>query len=174
MHLTLREVRQFLKSKLPEINLGINDLGIGAHADFGAITMLLQDETGGLQVWNNVSSEWVDVTPVSGAYVVNLGNMMMRWTNDKYLSNLHRVINRSGKERFSVPFFFSGNPNYTIRCLPNCEDPAEGAKYPPVTVHEWMAGRYADTYGTSEEKGIEEMRREPVGGDDIPTEDRMK
>ncbi|CAG8025778.1 unnamed protein product [Penicillium olsonii] len=138
---------------------GSTDLerGIGAHTDFGAVTMLLQDETGGLQVWNNVTSDWVDVTPVSGAYVVNLGNMMMQWTNDRYLSNLHRVINKSGKERFSVPFFLSGNPDFTIRCLPNCEDPVLGAKHPPVTVHEWMVGRYADTYGTSE--GIGEMRR---------------
>ncbi|CAI7616515.1 unnamed protein product [Penicillium glandicola] len=131
--------------------------GIGAHTDFGAITMLLQDDTGGLQVWNNLSSEWVDVTPVPGAYVVNLGNMTMRWTNNRYLSNLHRVINTSGKERFSVPFFFSGNPNYTIRCLPGCEGP-EGAKYPPITVHEWMTGRYADTYGRSE-GAIGEMRQ---------------
>ncbi|KAJ5428431.1 Oxoglutarate/iron-dependent dioxygenase [Penicillium cf. griseofulvum] len=129
--------------------------GIGAHTDFGAITMLLQDDTGGLQVWNNLTSEWVDVTPVPGAYVVNLGNMMMRWTNNRYLSNLHRVINTSGKERFSVPFFFSGNPNYTIRCLPGCDQ--EGALYPPITVHEWMTGRYADTYGTSG-KAIGEMR----------------
>ncbi|KAL4889432.1 putative oxidoreductase [Aspergillus ambiguus] len=135
--------------------------GIGAHTDFGAITILLQDEIGGLQVWNNVSSQWADVTPVPGAYVVNLGNMMMRWTNDRYLSNLHRVINKSGKERFSVPFFFSGNPNYVIRCLPSCEDVKEGARYPPISVEEWMTGRYADTYGTSETKVIGELRKEP-------------
>lgn len=60
--------------------------GIGAHTDFGAITMLLQDDAGGLQVWNNGSSEWVDVRPVLRAYVVNLGNMMMRWTNDRLAS----------------------------------------------------------------------------------------
>ncbi|OQE38428.1 hypothetical protein PENCOP_c008G08252 [Penicillium coprophilum] len=144
-----------------EVDASGLERGIGAHTDFGAITMLLQDDTGGLQVWNNLSSEWVDVTPVPGAYVVNLGNMMMRWTNNRYLSNLHRVINTSGKERFSVPFFFSGNPNYTIRCLPGCEDPHEGARYPPITVHDWMTGRYADTYGTSGGKAIGEMRKEP-------------
>ncbi|KAJ6191541.1 hypothetical protein N7519_001562 [Penicillium mononematosum] len=144
-----------------EVDASDLERGIGAHTDFGAITMLLQDDTGGLQVWNNLSSEWVDVTPVPGAYVVNLGNMMMRWTNDRYLSNLHRVINTSGKERFSVPFFFSGNPNYTIRCLPGCEDAEEGSRYPPITVHEWMAGRYADTYGTSDGKAIGELRQEP-------------
>lgn len=134
-------------------------LGIGAHTDFGAITILLQDSTGGLQVWNNTTSTWVDVHPIPGAYVVNLGNMMMRWTNDRYLSNLHRVINKSGKDRFSVPFFFSGNPDYTIRCFPSCET-EQGAKYPPVTVGEWMMGRYADTYGKGE-GGIGELRKEP-------------
>ncbi|KAJ5780386.1 Oxoglutarate/iron-dependent dioxygenase [Penicillium paradoxum] len=154
-------ILRLLHHPLQEADASDLERGIGAHTDFGAITMLLQDDTGGLQVWNNLSSEWVDVTPVRGAYVVNLGNMMMRWTNDRYLSNLHRVINTSGKERFSVPFFFSGNPDYTIRCLPGCEDAEVGARYPPVTVHEWMTGRYADTYGTSEEKAIGEMRHEP-------------
>ncbi|KAL4971697.1 putative oxidoreductase [Aspergillus desertorum] len=137
--------------------------GIGAHTDFGAITILLQDSTGGLQVWNNITSTWVDITPVPGAYVVNLGNMMMRWTNDRYLSNLHRVINKSEKERFSVPFFFSGNPDHTIRCLPGC-DRGGGPKYAPITVGEWMAGRYADTYGTGD-GAIKELREAGgVGG----------
>ncbi|KAJ5999269.1 Oxoglutarate/iron-dependent dioxygenase [Penicillium sp. IBT 35674x] len=133
---------------------------IGAHTDFGAVTMLLQDNTGGLQVWNNTSSEWVDVTPIPGAYVVNLGNLMMQWTNDRYLSNLHRVINKSGEERFSVPFFFSGHPNFTVKCLPGCMDPEKGAKYPPVTVHDWMVGRISDTYGLSNGKAICDLRQE--------------
>lgn len=113
-------------------------------------------------MWNNLSQKWVDVTPVPGAFVVNLGNLMMRWTNDRYLSNLHRVINKSGQERYSVPFFFTGNPNYTIKCLPGCSDSTEGAKYPPITVHEWMAGRYADTYGTSKDKAFGDLRSQLV------------
>ncbi|KAL4965000.1 isopenicillin N synthase family dioxygenase [Aspergillus stella-maris] len=141
-----------------EADAGDFERGIGAHTDFGAITILLQDDTGGLQVWDNASASWVDVTPIPGAYVVNLGNMMMRWTNDRYLSNLHRVINKSGKERFSVPFFFSGNPDYRVSCLPNCE--GQGAKYPPVTVGEWMRGRYADTYGVGE-GAVGELRGVP-------------
>ncbi|KAJ5825315.1 oxidoreductase [Penicillium riverlandense] len=126
--------------------------GIGAHTDFGAITILLQDDKGGLQVWDRESSQWADVTPVKGALVVNLGNMMMRWSNDQYLSNLHRVINKSGEERYSVPFFFSGNPDFVVKCIPSCTNGAQGAKYPPITVEEWMTARYADTYGGAETK----------------------
>lgn len=102
---------------------------------------------GGLQIWDRDTSQWVDVTPIPGAYVINLGNMMMRWTNDTYLSNLHRVINKSGQERYSLPFFFSGNPDFVVECLPSCSDKELGAKYSPISVHEWMTGRYADTYG---------------------------
>lgn len=122
-------------------------LGIGAHTDFGGITILLQDMVGGLQIWDRDTSQWVDVRPHESAYVVNLGNMMMRWTNDKYLSNLHRVINKSGRERYSIPFFFSGNPDFVVKCLPSCVDDKLGEKYSPVTVSQWMLGRYSDTYG---------------------------
>ncbi|KAL4946061.1 hypothetical protein BDV06DRAFT_218767 [Aspergillus oleicola] len=146
-----------------EAKADANDLerGTGAHTDFGAIALLLQDTTGGLQVWSNQSSVWVDVTPIPGAYVVNLGNLMMRWTNDRYLSNLHRVINKSGKDRFSVPFLFAGNPDYVVSCLPGCEGENGTAKYPPITVGEWMMGRYADTNGKGE-GGIGELRKEPL------------
>ncbi|KAI9044348.1 isopenicillin N synthase family dioxygenase [Aspergillus affinis] len=134
--------------------------GIGAHTDFGAITILLQDDKGGLQVWDRESAEWADVIPMPGALVINLGNMMMWWTNDRYLSNLHRVINHSGEDRYSVPFFFSGSPDYVVDCLPNCRDDGHEAKYPPITVAEWMGARYANTYGSSKEKGMGELSQD--------------
>ena len=127
--------------------------GIGAHTDFGALTILLQDDIGGLQVLDRATSDWIDVKPVPGAMVVNLGNLMMRWTNDQYLSNLHRVINKSGKERYSVPFFFSGNPDFQVECFPSCQDPQLGAKYPAVRVEDWIGGRFSDTFGASSGKG---------------------
>lgn len=71
---------------------------------------------------------------------------MMRWSNDKYISNLHRVINKSGKERYSVPFFFTGNPDYLVKCLPGCGDNGI-EKYPPVIVQDYIGARYAQTYG---------------------------
>ncbi|KAH6885276.1 putative oxidoreductase [Thelonectria olida] len=128
--------------------------GIGAHTDFGALTILLQDTVGGLQVWDRAGSQWTDVAPTRGALVVNLGNLMMRWTNDRYLSNLHRVINKSGRERYSIPFFFCGNPDFLVKCF---EGEDGRVKYPPVTVGEWIAARYADTYGTSQDRAAGEL-----------------
>ena len=112
----------------------------------------MQDSVGGLQVFDGPSNAWIDVVPIPRAYVINLGNLMMRWTNDRYISNLHRVINTSGKERYSVPFFFAGNPDFVVECLPTCTDSDGEAKYAPVTVGQWMRGRYADTYVDKDKK----------------------
>ncbi|PWY69071.1 Clavaminate synthase-like protein [Aspergillus heteromorphus CBS 117.55] len=124
--------------------------GIGAHTDFGCITLLLQDEVDGLQVLDVPSGEWLDVQPVPGAYVVNLGNLFMRMANDRYKSNIHRVINKSGRERYSIPFFFSGNPDYLCECLPNCRAADEAPKYPPITVEEMVTASYKESYGRAE------------------------
>lgn len=124
--------------------------GIGAHTDFGTITILLQDSVAGLQVLDNQTKEWLDVAPTPGAFVVNLGNLMMRWSNDKYISNTHRVINQSGKERYSIPVFFSGNPDFVVECLPNCRAEGEEAKYAPITVEQAVLNGYADSYGRAE------------------------
>ncbi|KAL4971524.1 hypothetical protein BDW66DRAFT_165087 [Aspergillus desertorum] len=124
--------------------------GIGAHTDFGCITLLLQDEVDGLQVLDAPSGQWLDVQPVAGAYVVNLGDLMMRMANDRYKSNIHRVINKSGRERYSIPFFFSGNPDYVCKCLPNCCKEGEWPKYPPITVEDMVKAAYKRSYGQAE------------------------
>ncbi|KAH7123016.1 2OG-Fe(II) oxygenase superfamily protein [Dactylonectria macrodidyma] len=133
--------------------------GIGAHTDFGAITMLLQDTVDGLQVWDKKNSVWIDVAPTEGAYVVNLGNLMARWTNEKYKSNIHRVINKSGKERYSIPVFVSGNPDYLVECIPTCKSEDTPAKFGAVTVEEAVSAAYAESYGRAQlyKQGLEKM-----------------
>lgn len=152
--------------------------GIGAHTDFGCVTLLLQDEVDGLQVLDVPTGRWLDVSaisvqvvfytsadykvqvqPVPGAYVVNLGNLFMRMANDKYKSNIHRVINKSGRERYSIPFFFSGNPDYMCECLPNCREPQEAPKYGPITVEQAVTAAYKESYGRAE-KYKQEMKIE--------------
>lgn len=120
--------------------------GCGAHTDFGGITLLLQDDAGGLQVLDTASDSWIDAPPVAGAYVVNLGDMFERWTNGRYRSTLHRVTNLSGRERYSVPFFFTGNPQQLVQCLPTCLADGEIPKYAPVTVEQHMIECYRRTY----------------------------
>lgn len=120
--------------------------GAGAHTDFGALTILAQDDNGGLQVWDIVNDRWIHADPVPGAFVVNLGDMIARWTNGRYRSTLHRVINVSGRERYSIPFFHVGNPDYEVACIPTCLDPGEAPRHPPVTVEAHLRSMYERTY----------------------------
>ncbi|MEG2048086.1 MAG: 2-oxoglutarate and iron-dependent oxygenase domain-containing protein [Comamonas sp.] len=121
--------------------------GCGEHTDFGGITLLVQDDAGGLQVWDKTSASWIDAPPVPGAFIVNIGDLFARWTNDRYVSTLHRVINVSGRERYSIPFFFTGNPMHRVECIPTCLDEGEQAKYSPVTVEQHQIECYRRTYG---------------------------
>jgi isopenicillin N synthase-like dioxygenase len=119
--------------------------GCGAHTDWGAITFLAQDDVGGLQVWD-AAEGWIDAPPVPGAFVVNLGDLIARWTNDRFRSTLHRVINRSGRERYSVPFFFTGRGDHEVACLPTCLAEGEPAKYAPITALGHLQEMYERSY----------------------------
>lgn len=72
---------------------------------------------------------------------------MMNRSNDRYISNLHRVINKSGKERYSIPLFFSGNPDYVIECLPGCCEEGQKPKYEPISVADCVGTSYKESYG---------------------------
>jgi isopenicillin N synthase-like dioxygenase len=112
-------------------------IGAGAHSDFGALTILAQDSNGGLQV-RNVAGKWINATPIPGTYVVNIGEMMARWTNDVFAATAHRVINASGRERYSMPFFFDPSFDAEVSVLPTCQGPDNLPKYAPTTSYEHL------------------------------------
>ncbi len=131
----------------PQIDLkpDAEQIGAGAHTDYGCITILYQDQVGGLQVKNR-DGEWLDATPVEGSFVINIGDMMARWSNDRYTSTPHRVINPSGQERYSMPFFVEPNFDTRISALEGCYDADNPARYPEISAGDYLLSRFAATY----------------------------
>ena len=121
--------------------------GAGAHTDWGAITILAQDSHGGLEV-QMPDSTWVPATPMAGSFVVNLGDMIPRWTNGLYHSNPHRVRNThsGGQPRYSIPFFYE--PEYTARIdpVPGTVAPGASPRFTPCTAGEHLREMYLKTY----------------------------
>lgn len=101
--------------------------GIAPHTDWGALTLLAQDSVGGLQV-KQCDDTWLDVEPLEGAFILNTGDMMRRISNDTYISTPHRVINVSGRERYSIPFFFEPDMRANIEPIKTATQPL----YEPV------------------------------------------
>lgn len=120
-------------------------IGIGAHTDYGNLTILAQDDVGGLQVMNR-EGNWVDGTPIRGAFVINIGDLIQKLTNDIYLANMHRVINTSGRERYSIPFFIDADFEAVIAPLPSCVSEANPQRYQPVTCGAHKFGRFVASY----------------------------
>ena len=111
-------------------------LRAGAHTDYGTLTILRQDAVGGLEVLD-AGGNWAGVESVPGAFVINIGDLMARWTNDQWRSTLHRVVDPPGAaasqaRRQSMPYFQNANWSAEITCLPTCLAAGETAKYEPV------------------------------------------
>ena len=116
-------------------------LRAGAHTDYGAITLLATEGApGGLQIRSR-DGAWMDAPVVPEGFVVNIGDLMMTWTNDRWLSNLHRVVNpppnaAGSTRRVSLVYFANCNPEARIECLPTCMGPDRPPRHPPVTAGE--------------------------------------
>jgi isopenicillin N synthase-like dioxygenase len=118
---------------------GSDQFGVAPHTDYGGLTLLNQDDTGGLQVHTR-SGEWVTAVPIPGTFVVNVGDLMARWTNDRFVSTPHRVVNSSGRARYSMALFF--DPSFDTVIDPRDLRPDGSALYPPVTCGEYIVSRF--------------------------------
>ena len=108
-------------------------LGAGAHTDYGSITLLHQDEVGGLEVRSS-DGQWHPAPAVPGALLVNTGDLMQRWTNDRFRSTVHRVRAISGAaDRYSIAFFVDPDTEVRVECIESCRNEHEPARYPTVT-----------------------------------------
>ncbi|MBV9824156.1 MAG: 2OG-Fe(II) oxygenase [Alphaproteobacteria bacterium] len=115
------------------------------HTDYGTITILWQDHVGGLQVRNRAGA-WVDAPPIEDSFVINIGDMLQRWSNDRFVSTPHRVVNASGRERYSIPVFYDPDYDAVVECLPHCASSENPAKYEPIVAGDYINGRYDSTY----------------------------
>ena len=124
-----------------------NQLRAGAHSDYGSLTIVRQENApGGLQV-RNKAGEWVPVEPVEGGFVVNIGDLMMEWTNDKWISTMHRVVNPPrdkalGSRRQSLVFFHQPNYDALVEVLPSCQNASNPAKYEPITSGQHLYNKF--------------------------------
>lgn len=122
-------------------------LRAGAHTDFGTLTILRPDNApGGLQL-KTKAGNWLPARAAKDSFVINIGDMMARWTNDRWVSTLHRVANpprdlASGTERLSIGFFHQPNDDFIVDCLPGCRDEKGRALYPPVAAGDYMTARF--------------------------------
>lgn len=130
-----------------------NQLGAGAHTDWGWITLLAQDDLGGLEV-ETASGDWVRVNPIPGTFVVNLGDLVPRWSNGLYHSSLHRVMNnRSKRQRHSIVLFYNQAHETHVEALPTCLKTGETPLFPPCTAGEHTSQRYRESRPQLENAG---------------------
>jgi isopenicillin N synthase-like dioxygenase len=121
-------------------------IGAGEHTDYGDITLLSTDSAGGLEVKRR-DGDWMPAPTIPGAFICNIGDCLMRWTNDVYVSTPHRVVNNGVRHRYSVAFFLDPNPDAVIACLPTCVSATRPPRYPPITAADYLTQRLDATYG---------------------------
>jgi len=146
-HISRLRVRNY---PAPKVSPQPGQLRAGAHSDYGSLTILkTEDKPGGLQAYNKAGA-WVDVPVEPGCFIVNLGDLMARWTNDYWISTLHRVVNPpqemvSESRRQSLVFFHNPNYNAVIECIPSCQSPDHPPKYPVTTSGEHLRSQFVRT-----------------------------
>jgi isopenicillin N synthase-like dioxygenase len=124
--------------------LAAGQAGAGEHTDYGNLTLLMVDGVAGLEVRTR-DGRWIDAPHIPGTFVCNIGDCLMRWTNDVYVSTPHRV-RPPERERTSVAFFLDADPDAPVAALPGCVSPSRPARYPPISAGDYLSERLDATY----------------------------
>lgn len=144
----------------PQEDTSENTFGTAPHTDNSFITVLARTDVPGLAV-RLPSGEWFAPPIIPGTFLINLGNMMRRWSNDRFLSTPHGVINESGTDRYSIAFFYSPNPRSTIACLASCMSADNPPRYEPAVYRDLVLEFYRKNY--FHQKGHESAAAGSVG-----------
>ncbi len=118
-------------------------LGCGAHSDYGCVTVLLTDGVPGLQLQDR-AGVWHDITAPPGAFVINFGDMLERWTNGRYRATPHRVVSSADQHRYSIPVFTNPSYDWPVETFASCA--ADGPGYPPTTAGAYLEQRFDETF----------------------------
>ena len=124
-------------SHYPSVAAEVDQWGIDPHSDAGFMTLLPANPVAGLWI-RPPGAEWFEPAQERESFVVNSGDMLRRWTNHRFLSTTHRVLNVSGQDRYAMPFFFDPRVDSIIECLPSCCDEANPARHPPITYRDYL------------------------------------
>jgi isopenicillin N synthase-like dioxygenase len=140
-----RETSYLSANMYPPVGASDRGMRFGAHTDIGSLTILDRVEAGqGLQVLDRLG-RWCDIQTIPDSFVVNLGDMLAKWTNDRWVATRHRVVQpaNGGEPMYSIPFFQHPNFDALIECIETCVSPDNPAKYPAVLGGEWANYRFA-------------------------------
>jgi len=125
--------------------------GLAPHTDSSFLTLLPDNDVPGLEI-RPEGHDWIRPPALAESFLVNSGDILRRWTNDRFLSTGHRVLNTAGRDRYAIPFFYAPRPDAPVECLPTCTSAADPPRYPPTTYGEyltWFMNRnYAASTGT--------------------------
>ena len=119
--------------------------GSAPHTDYGFLTILCQDQAGGLEV-RRADGVWLPAPPIPGTWIVNVADMLSRWTNGRWQSTPHRVRNLSGGDRYSNPYFFDMDMDSLVSCVPTCTSPQNPPRHPPVRYGDYLMERLDRNY----------------------------
>lgn len=112
--------------------------GIGPHTDYGHLTILAQQRVPGLEILTR-DEQWIEAPALAGHFLLNNADLCSRWTNGRFRSAPHRVINKTGERRHSIPFFTATRHDVVLECLPTCQGPGNAPKFEPITYGDYVA-----------------------------------